>query len=255
VNPFGSTRSVVTTDHALITPDTHVPAPLAGWWQTPGVIHISPRMGAQFVQYTAHLGSISRSLPMPANRQRFVYVLEGSVALLVGGEDSATVATLTAGGYAYLPAGGGQTLASTGDTARVAVFEKNYVAREEVTAPALVYGQEQKVTGNPFLGDPDALLKVLLPDNPAFDMAVNIFTYQPGATLPNVEIHIMEHGLMMIAGAGVYRLSNAYYPVQNEDIIWMAPYCPQWFVAMGKTPARYLYYKDVNRDPLAGEGV
>ncbi len=32
----------------------------------------------------------------------------------------------------------------------------------------------------------------------------------------------------------------------------MAPYCPQWFVAMGKTPARYLYYKDVNRDPHGG---
>ena len=31
----------------------------------------------------------------------------------------------------------------------------------------------------------------------------------------------------------------------------MAPYCPQWFVAMGKSPARYLYYKDVNRDPQA----
>ena len=30
----------------------------------------------------------------------------------------------------------------------------------------------------------------------------------------------------------------------------MAPYCPQWFVAMGKQPARYLYYKDVNRDPM-----
>jgi (S)-ureidoglycine aminohydrolase len=30
----------------------------------------------------------------------------------------------------------------------------------------------------------------------------------------------------------------------------MAPYCPQWFVAMGKNPARYLYYKDVNRRPL-----
>jgi (S)-ureidoglycine aminohydrolase len=30
----------------------------------------------------------------------------------------------------------------------------------------------------------------------------------------------------------------------------MASYCPQWFVAMGKRPARYLYYKDVNRDAL-----
>jgi (S)-ureidoglycine aminohydrolase len=30
----------------------------------------------------------------------------------------------------------------------------------------------------------------------------------------------------------------------------MAPFCPQWFVAMGKGPASYLYYKDVNRDPM-----
>ena len=35
-------------------------------------------------------------------------------------------------------------------------------------------------------------------------------------------------------------------------MIWMAPFCPQWFVAMGKDPARYLYYKDVNRDPMEG---
>jgi (S)-ureidoglycine aminohydrolase len=30
----------------------------------------------------------------------------------------------------------------------------------------------------------------------------------------------------------------------------MAPYCPQWFVAIGKEPASYIYYKDVNRDPI-----
>jgi (S)-ureidoglycine aminohydrolase len=30
----------------------------------------------------------------------------------------------------------------------------------------------------------------------------------------------------------------------------MAPFCPQWFVATGKTPARYIYYKDVQREPL-----
>ena len=36
-------------------------------------------------------------------------------------------------------------------------------------------------------------------------------------------------------------------PVAAGDVIWMAPFCPQWFVAMGKTPASYLYYKDVNR--------
>ena len=41
--------------------------------------------------------------------------------------------------------------------------------------------------------------------------------------------------------------------MRQGDVIWMAAYCPQWFVAMGKSPARYLYYKDVNRDPLGDE--
>ena len=80
-------------------------------------------------------------------------------------------------------------------------------------------------------------------------MAVNIFTYQPAATLPFVETHIMEHGLLMLKGQGIYRLAAEYYPVTAGDVIWMASYCPQWFVALGKTPASYIYYKDVNREP------
>ena len=68
--------------------------------------------------------------------------------------------------------------------------------------------------------------------------------------LPLVEVHVMEHGLLMLDGKGVYRLGDDWYPVRQGDVIWIAPYCPQWFVAMGKGPARYLYYKDINRDPL-----
>jgi (S)-ureidoglycine aminohydrolase len=30
----------------------------------------------------------------------------------------------------------------------------------------------------------------------------------------------------------------------------MAPYCPQWFGAIGKQPAKYLIYKDFNRHVL-----
>ena len=90
---------------------------------------------------------------------------------------------------------------------------------------------------------------MLLPDKPEFDLAVNIFTYQPGATLPFVESHIMEHGLVMLSGQGIYRLDADWHPVQAGDVIWMAPYCPQWFVAMGQVPASYIYYKDVNRAP------
>ena len=61
---------------------------------------------------------------------------------------------------------------------------------------------------------------------PAFDMAVNIFTYQPGATLPFVETHVMEHGLLMLEGEGIYRLGSDWYPVAQGDTIWMAKLLP-----------------------------
>jgi (S)-ureidoglycine aminohydrolase len=100
------------------------------------------------------------------------------------------------------------------------------------------------------LGDEAVEIRMLLPDDPAFDCAVNTMTFQPGATLPMVEIHIMEHGLLMLEGEGIYRLGESWYPVKAGDFIWMAPYCPQWFGALGKTPAKYLIYKDWNRHPL-----
>ena len=90
-----------------------------------------------------------------------------------------------------------------------------------------------------------------MPDGPGWDFAVNTMTYAPGAALAMVEIHVMEHGLLMLQGGGIYRLRDHWYPVTAGDFIWMAPYCPQWFGALGKTPAKYLIYKDWYRHPLA----
>lgn len=47
-----------------------------------------------------------------------------------------------------------------------------------------------------------------VPADAAFDFAVNTMTYQPGATLPMMEIHYMEHGLLMVEGGGIYRLGE-----------------------------------------------
>ena len=100
------------------------------------------------------------------------------------------------------------------------------------------------------MGDDALQVRPLLPDTMAFDFAVNTMTYQPGAALSMVEIHVMEHGLLMLEGGGIYRLDDDWHPVTAGDFIWMAPYCPQWFGALGKTPAKYLIYKDWNRHPL-----
>jgi (S)-ureidoglycine aminohydrolase len=242
---FGSTRSSVRKDHALIAPDSFVRSALPGWERTEGILLISPRLGARFTQYLALMEPAATAGPALPGVERVVYVLDGELTLW----NDRAEHPLTAGGYAFFPPGSGATLRARTAT-RLNVFEKRYVPLPGVAPPPPLFGQEQGVAGTPFLGDRDALLQTLLPQEPAFDLAVNVFTYRPGATLPMVEVHVMEHGLLMLEGQGVYRLADSWYPVRAGDVIWMAPYCPQWFVAMGKGPARYLYYKDVHRDPL-----
>ncbi len=70
-------------------------------------------------------------------------------------------------------------------------------------------------------------VKCLLPDTMSFDFAVNTMVYQPGGAFSMVEMHVMEHGLMMLEGGGIYRLGDSWYAVTAGDFIWMGPWCPQ----------------------------
>ena len=238
---FGSTRSRVERNYALITPDTHVVSPLNGWEKASAVVHISPEMGARFTQYTLTLEHEATS-SFREGVERFIYVQSGTCALMLDGAH-----VMSVGSYAYIPADKSHQI-TTDLEATLVVFEKRYVPLAGAEPPEPVIGHVDDVNGEPFMGDEDARLKTLLPINPSFDMAVNLFTYQPGATLPQVEIHTMEHGLVMLDGQGIYRLGEDHFPVGAGDVIWMASYCPQWFVAMGKQPASYLYYKDIHRE-------
>lgn len=255
--PQGSTRSRITANYALITPDTFVPSTLVGWTNTRGIVNISPRLGSAgggpgFLQYEAWLRADSVGTAPGSTIQRFFLVLDGTCTLATGG--GGTERELERGAFAYLPAGASHEI-RTASMARLLVIEKRYVAQLGVAAPTgAIVGHEKEVAGNTFLGDEFLQLQLLLPDVAAFDMAVNIFTYTPGGTLPQVEIHVMEHGLLMLQGTGVYRLGNDWHPVQAGDVIWMAPYCEQWFCATAgpgelRVPAKYIYYKDVNRQP------
>lgn len=246
MKPYGSTRTRVQRNHALIAPDGHVKAGLHHWKATPGIILISPQMGARFVQYYALVAAGSESDGAAEGVQRFVYVMEGALQVKVG----AKTKKLAVGDYAWLPPDVPHKL-SADAPGKVLVFEKRYQLRNDHPIPDAVFGRSSKVGSVPFLGDPDATLQILLPDNPCFDMAINIFTYKAGAQLPFAETHIMEHGLLMLAGGGIYRLDESWYPVEAGDVIWMGPYCPQWFGALGKGPSAYIYYKDTYRDPLA----
>jgi len=232
------TRSANCHDHRLQTPDTFVRAPLPGMRNATAIVHSSPAGGSAFVQYTAEF---EREGALAAcGDQRFVYVLEGRIRV------GATV--LQPGGFAYVPPGEATRICSEG-TARAVIIEKPYQPLAGVSAPALLTAREADVACTHLGDDPWLEVRGLIPDQPAFDFRVNTMTYQPGATLPAVEIHVMEHGLLMLQGGGLYLLGSQWYPVNAGDFIWMAPYCPQWFGALGKQPAKYLIYKDWDRHP------
>ena len=218
------------------TPDTFVRAPLPGMRGATAIMHVAPARGAQFTQYTAEFEA--GGYAPPSALQRFVYVLEGEL--------DAGQTTLSAGGFLYCPAGSLVALEAKGKV-RAAVIEKGYQPLANVGRPSLHVGREAMILSDPLDGNPALQVRRLLPGDVSFDFAVNTMTYQPGAALPMVEMHVMEHGLLMLEGGGIYRLGDRWYPVTAGDFIWMAPYCPQWFGALGDKPAKYLIYKDWNR--------
>ena len=239
MHKLGNTRSSYKHDHLLHTPDAFVRAPLPGMQKATAIVHAAPALGAAFTQYTAEFeagGSLG-----PSQTQRFIYVLSGKLKVL--GK------TLGPDEYAYLPVGEEPAVAAR--AARASVIEKPREPLGDLPAPAAFTGNEKDVAPQPLMGDPWAEVRSLIPPADVnFDFAVNTMTFQPGGSLPMVEVHVMEHGLQMLAGGGIYRLGEHWYPVTTGDFIWMGPYCPQWFGAIGKTPAKYLIYKDWNRHPL-----
>ena len=234
---LGHSRSSHQHNHLLHTPDAFVRAPLPGMKKATAIVHAAPALGAAFTQYTAEFepgGSLG-----PAPTQRFVYVLRGKLKIL--GK------TLGPDQYAYLPLGE-EPVTAVGK-ARASVIEKPQELMGE--APVAFLGNETEIAPTPLMGDPWAEVRTLIPAaDLGFDFAVNTMTFQPGGSLPIVEMHVMEHGLLMLEGGGIYRLGENWYSVSAGDFIWMGPYCPQWFGAIGKAPAKYLIYKDWNRHPL-----
>ncbi len=242
MHELGNTRSAYHRDHLLQTSDTFVRAPLPGMDKVTAIVHVTPQAGAAFTQYTAEFEAHGVMEPGPL--QRFIYVLEGEL--------ETSGAAMSAGDFIYCPPGKGQRLRAK-SPARAVVIEKPYQSLDGVAAPAYFRGRESQIPATSLLGDCGLEVRALVPADAGFDFAVNTMTYQPGATLPMVEIHYMEHGMLMLSGGGIYRLGEHWYPVTAGDFIWMAPYCPQWFGALGKTPAKYLIYKDWNRHPVNRE--
>ena len=154
---------------------------------------------------------------------------------------------LMEGAFALLPPGVSFEVTAT-RKAKLLMVRKVYERAEGVAIFEPLVGHESKVKGDVFCGDPGARLQVLIPDDLRYDMAMNIFTFEVGHSLPVTETHVMEHGLYVLQGKGMYYLDDTWMEVEAADFIWMGPYVPQSYYATGPVASKYIYYKNVNRE-------
>ncbi|GGB00614.1 (S)-ureidoglycine aminohydrolase [Puia dinghuensis] len=239
------TRSVVKNSHALISPDGYIPSTIPGWTGCTVNVLISKEMGARFSQTLITCRPDAAITGYTSQLQSFFFVINGEIRATANGETR----TLTKGHYVYIPEWREYRLDSPVAGTQLLSFHKVYEPLEGAIVPNTLFGDAADIPASDILGDPAVRNQVLLPGDLAFDMAINILTYDPGGHLPMVETHIMEHGILFLQGQGIQRLDQDWYPVKKGDCIWMAPYCQQWFTAIGKEPAVYIYYKNINRHP------
>lgn len=206
----------------------------------------SPALGAAFVQMLIDLpkGSGLRIPPQP-EVEIFYFVVSGHGKV----RDAGSTYSLESGSFGLFPPATDFQF-TAGDSLRLLTLQKRYEPAHGIEMFKTIHGTESRVEKKVWAENPHSLLQTLIPDEMRFDLAVNIFIFDPGFGLPIVETHVMEHGLYFLEGKGLYYLGDEWMEVTADDFIWMGPYCPQSFYATGPKPSRYIYYKNVNREIL-----
>lgn len=235
-------RTRVQSRYALMPLEGFPPSRLPNWPDATVTVLASPALGAQFVQYMIDLPA-RKTGEFAADEQieNFYYVLSGT--------GNCGKLSLSAGSFGLIPPKLSLTIQAN-DNLKLLVLRKKYEPSAGIKLFEPLHGNEANVAKTVWADNPHSLLQTLIPDEFQFDIAMNIFTFDPGFGLPIVETHVMEHGLFFLQGKGLYYLVDEWMEVEANDFIWMGPYCPQSFYATGPVPSRYLYYKNVNREIL-----
>ena len=237
VIPKGTMRDIVTSFLPFWT-DTRlwvIARPLSGFAET-------------FSQYIMEVapGGGSDHPETDAAAQGVLFVVDGTATLTVDG----TVHTLDEGGYAYLPPQSNWTLHNRSDQAlRFHWIRKAYQAVPGLPHPEVIVTNEADIAPTVMPGTEGkwATTRFVDPSDLRHDMHVTIVTFEPGAVIPFLETHVMEHGLYVLEGKAVYRLNSDWVEVEAGDYMWLRAFCPQACYAGGPGKFRYLLYKDVNR--------
>ena len=204
----------------------------------------TPQLGARFVQHELLIEANGRtSRPRDEDYEQFFYVLEGGLEFEQGGAKH----SLREGSFAWLPPHAAYSFVNkTEALSRVVWIRRRYEPVDGIAVPAPIIAHQSDVPAAPT----DTYMEQHLTpyEQMGFDMGINLQVFDPGVYFSFVEAHVMEHGLYMVAGRGLYWLNHDLIEVQKDDFIYMAPFCPQFYYATGWEKSAYLLYKDVNRD-------
>ncbi len=250
----------VLTDRAVFT-DAYVVIPrgtmrdivtscLPGWTDTRLWVLARPLSGfaetfSQYIMEVGPGGGADQPETDPG-AQGVLFVVEGTADLAIGDETH----RMRPGGYAYLPPGCDWRLHNPGAVPlRFHWIRKAYQHAPGLSAPDPLVLNDADIAPVPMpdTGGAWATTRFVDPADMRHDMHVTIVTLQPGAVIPFLETHVMEHGLYVLTGKAVYRLNADWVEVEAGDFMWLRAFCPQACYAGGPGPFRYLLYKDVNR--------
>lgn len=201
-----------------------------------------------FSQYIAEVepGGGSSKPETDSRAESALFVVDGSIDIVFNGATHG----LEKGGFAYLPPAADWQVRNTSQaTARFHWIRKAYEAVDGLAAPEAIFATDNMVEPAPMSGHENVWLTTRFMDmeDLRHDMNMAIVTLAPGASIPFTETHVMEHGLYVLQGKGVYRLNNDWVEVGEGDFMWLRAFCPQACYAGGPEPFRYLLYKDINR--------
>ena len=120
----GFTRSVYERNYALVTPESLVFGGNPLWANATTAHIISPASGANFAMALVNMGPLSAGAKQPEGHERFIFVLDGVVEVVAGGER----VQLHADDFAYIPAHLKHTVTSaTG--AGLLIYERRYALK------------------------------------------------------------------------------------------------------------------------------
>lgn len=240
-------RARVKARYALLPLEGIPYSRLPQWPEAEIRVLASPAIGSSFAEYLIDMNPGQQgNHPSDGEIEHFLYLLSGEAEISVTGGEAMS-RQLTAGGYALIPPSAGYRFTATRECSLL-LLRKRYEGAPGIEEFSPLIGNEGDVKGEVYMGDNGALLQTLIPDEFGYDLAMNIFTFQVGHSLPVTETHVMEHGLYVLQGKGLYYLDDTWMEVEESDFIWMGPYCPQSYYAAGLEPTRYIYYKNVNRE-------